>query len=245
MTTTLQGAYQSADATTACVAINNIHLMRGLIGKPGSGPLHMAGQPSSSANRTVGGVGTYPGHRNPDNPKHLAEMASLWNVEFSSLAVGPEIGIEEQLYLMETGRLELFWNIHTNPMVSLPNRRRARAAFEKIFVVVQDPFLTETTEVADIVLPTAMWGEKEGTMENTERRVTLSRKAVDPPPGVYSDFNILLDFAARMGFRDKDGAPSSAIPLPRNASRNGSGCRREPRPICRESPMRGWRSMTA
>ncbi|WP_170008401.1 molybdopterin-dependent oxidoreductase [Bacillus fonticola] len=205
--TTLQGTYQSVDATTSCVAINNIHLLRGLIGKPGSGPLHMAGQPSSSGNRTVGGVGTYPGNRNPGNPQHIKEMARLWNVEEEHLEVGPEKGIEEVIHLMEKDKIGLFWNIGTNPMVSLPNRRRARKAFEKTFVVVQDPFLTETTEVADIVLPAALWGEKEGTMENADRTVNLLRKAVDPPDGVKSDFDILLDFSQRMGFTDQSGRP--------------------------------------
>lgn len=207
VSTTLQGAFQSADATQACIAINNLHLIRGLIGKPGCGPLHMAGQPSSSGNRTVGGVGSYPGNRNPENPAHIAEMARLWNVEESKLEIGPELGIEEQIHYMETGQIGLFWNIHTNPMVSLPNRERARKAFEKAFVVVQDPFLTETTEVADIVLPTAMWGEKEGTMENATRTINLLWKAVEPPNGVKSDFEILLDFSRRMEFKDKDGVP--------------------------------------
>ncbi|MGG0474540.1 molybdopterin-dependent oxidoreductase [Priestia aryabhattai] len=77
VTTTLQGTFQSADATTACVAINNLHLIRGLIGKPGCGPLHMAGQPSSSANRTAGGVGTYPGQRNSSNPKHIRRNSEI------------------------------------------------------------------------------------------------------------------------------------------------------------------------
>ncbi|SDI82222.1 Molybdopterin oxidoreductase [Alteribacillus bidgolensis] len=143
-----KGAFQSADATAACVAINNLHLMRGLIGKPGSGPLHMAGQPSSSSNRTVGGVGTYPGNRNPENPDHLRDIARLWNVEESSLAVGPEKGIIKQIELMEKEQIGFFWNIHTNPLVSLPNLPRVKKAMEKPFVVVQDPFLTETTKVA-------------------------------------------------------------------------------------------------
>ncbi|WP_232284448.1 molybdopterin-dependent oxidoreductase [Bacillus timonensis] len=214
VSTSLQGAFQSADATSACVAINNLHLIRGLIGKPGSGPLHMAGQPSSSANRTVGGVGTYPGQRNPNNPKHIDEMARLWNVDPSMLEIGPEKGIEEIVYLMEQGKIGLFWNIFTNPMVSLPNRNQARKAFENTFVVVQDPFLTETTEVADIVLPPAMWGEIEGTMENADRRINLMRKAVDPPNGVLSDFEILLDFSKRMGFIDKDGNPLISYTTP-------------------------------
>ncbi|NHM29437.1 molybdopterin-dependent oxidoreductase [Neobacillus terrae] len=207
VTTTLQGTYQSADATTACVAINNLHLIRGLIGKPGSGPLHMAGQPSSSANRTAGGVGTYPANRNSNNPEHLKEIAELWNVKEMDLPVGPEKGIEEQIDMMENGEIEFFWNIGTNPMVSLPNRARARKAFEKTFVVVQDPFLTETSVVADVVIPAALWGEKEGTMENADRTINLLRKAVEPPMGVKSDFEILLDFAQRMDFQDKDGNP--------------------------------------
>ncbi|GLG02331.1 molybdopterin oxidoreductase [Alicyclobacillus hesperidum subsp. aegles] len=213
--TTLQGAYQSVDATATCIAINNIHLLRGLIGKPGCGPLHMAGQPSSSTNRTVGGVGSYPAHRNPSNPKHIQEMADLWNVDPAHLEVGPEKDIESFIDKMERGQLGLFWNIHTNPMVSLPNRLRARRAFERTFVVVQDCFLTETCEVADLILPTAMWGEKEGLMENADRMINVSEVAVTPPPGVRSDFDILLDYARRMDFRDKDGKPLIQYTTPR------------------------------
>ncbi|WP_046226504.1 molybdopterin-dependent oxidoreductase [Paenibacillus dauci] len=207
VTTTLQGTFQSADATTACVAINNMHLIRGQIGKPGCGPLHMAGQPSSSANRTAGGVGTYPAQRNPMNPQHLQEMADLWNVDEATLPAGPEKGIEEQLDMIEQGKVTFFWNIGTNPMVSLPNRRRARKALESIFVVVQDPFLTETAKVADVILPVALWGEKEGTMENADRTINVLRKAVEAPQGVKSDLQILIDFARRMDLKDKDGQP--------------------------------------
>lgn len=214
VTTTLQGTYQSADATTACVAINNLHLIRGLIGKPGSGPLHMAGQPSSSANRTAGGVGTYPAHRNHSNPDHINEIAELWNVEAMTLPVGPEKGIEEHISMIEKGEIGLFWNIGTNSMVSLPNRQRAKKAMAKTFVVVQDPFLTETTAVADVVLPAALWGEKEGTMENADRTINLVRKAVEPPEGVKSDFEIFLDFAKRMDLKDKDGQPLIGFATP-------------------------------
>ncbi|OFW79971.1 MAG: nitrate reductase [Alicyclobacillus sp. RIFOXYA1_FULL_53_8] len=207
VSTALQGAFQSTGGSKSSVLMNNIHLIRGLIGKPGSGPLQMAGQSSATSNRNAGGAGPYPGQRNPDNPRHIEEMAQLWNVEAASLPVGGEESIEEMINRMESNRLGLIWNIHTNPMVSLPNRRRARQAFEKVFVVVQDPFLTETTEVADIVLPTAMWGEKEGVMENSDRTVNLLRKAVAGPAGVRSDFEILLSFAKGMGFKDRDGQP--------------------------------------
>ncbi|WP_261130746.1 molybdopterin-dependent oxidoreductase [Bacillus sp. Marseille-Q3570] len=218
VSTTLQGAYQSADATSTCVAINNLHLMRGMIGRPGSGPLHMAGQPSSSGNRTVGGVGTYPGNRNPNNPKHLKEIATLWNIDEETLEVGPEKGILKQIELMEDGKIGFFWNIHTNPLVSLPNRQRAKKALEKTFVVVQDPFMTETArEAADVILPPAMWGEKEGTMENADRTINLLRKAVDPPKGVKTDFEILLEFSKRMEFKDKDSNPLIQYESPEEA----------------------------
>ncbi|MDO3413267.1 molybdopterin-dependent oxidoreductase [Saccharibacillus sp. CPCC 101409] len=217
VSTTLQGAFQSADATTACVAINNIHLVRGLIGRPGSGPLHMAGQPSSSSNRTVGGVGTYPANRNPMNPQHLEEMGRLWNVDPAKLPAGPEKGIEEQLEMIEQEQIDVFWNIGTNPLVSLPNRKRAKSALEKVFVIMQDHFLTETSKVADIVLPAAMWGEKEGTMENADRRINLLRKAVNPPEGVRTDLDILIDFSKRMDFRDKDGNPLIGYSTPEEA----------------------------
>lgn len=207
VTTTLQGVFQSAESTTACVAVNNLHLIRGLIGKPGSGPLHMAGQPSSSANRTAGGVGTYPAHRNPMNPLHIQQMADLWNVKEENLPAGPEKGIEDIIGLIEDDKIGLFWNIGTNPLVSLPNRKRVQKALSKTFVIVQDPFLTETSSIADVMLPAALWGEKEGTMENADRTINVLRKAVEPPSGVKSDFEIFLDFAKRMDFKDRDGKP--------------------------------------
>lgn len=227
VSTTLQGAYQSNDATATCVAINNLHLMRGLIGKPGSGPLHLAGQPSSSGNRTVGGVGTYPANRNPENPEHLKEIADLWNVQPESLPTGPEKGIMKQLEMMEAGSIGFFWNIHTNPLVSLPNRKRAKEAMKNPFVVVQDPFLTATAEVADVILPPAMWGEKTGTMENGDRTINVLRKAVEPPNGVKSDFEILLEFGKRMGFKDEDGHPLISYTTPEEAFEEWKKYRKE------------------
>ena len=80
----------------------------------------------------------------------------------------------------ERGKIELFWVMFTNPAVSLPNRNKMIDIMKKVFLVVQDPFLSETAELADLVLPTALWGEKEGTMTNLERRVNVLRKAVPP-----------------------------------------------------------------
>lgn len=205
VTILLQGVYQSMDATAAGSLVSSLHLVMGKIGKPGSGPFQSSGQPSAMSNREVGGAGFYPGYRNPENPAHLEEIAHLWNVDAETLPVGPETHIMERLDRIEAGRIGLLWVIYTNPAVSLPNRSRAVRLLEKVFLVVNDPFLSETAALADVVLPTAMWGEKEGTMTNIERRVNLLHKAVDPPFGLLSDVEILLEFARRMDFRDRDG----------------------------------------
>ncbi|XXT86028.1 molybdopterin-dependent oxidoreductase [Sorangium sp. So ce764] len=103
----------------------------------------------------------------------------------------------------------MFWIIATNPAVSMPNLPRIRKtlAKEELFVVVQDAFPTETTRFADLVLPSAMWGEKTGTFTNTDRTVHISYKAVDPPGEARPDMDIFIDFARRMGFTDRDGQP--------------------------------------
>lgn len=101
----------------------------------------------------------------------------------------------------------MFWVSGTNPLVSLPNLRRVRELLTKpeLFVIVQDIFPTETTSVADVVLPAAHWGEKAGCYTNADRTVHISHKAVEAPGTAKSDLGIFLDFAKRMDFKDKDG----------------------------------------
>lgn len=217
LTVLLQGVYQSMDATAAATLVNSMHLIMGKIGKPGSGPFQHAGQPSAMSNREVGGAGFYPGYRNNDNPKHINEIAKLWNVDPATLPVGPQTYITEMMQLIEQGEIELFWVIFTNPAVSLPNRNKMVNTMKKVFLVVQDPFLSETAELADLVLPTALWGEKEGTMTNLERRVNVLRKAVAPPYNLPSDFEILLEFSRRMGFKDRAGSPLITYKTPEEA----------------------------
>jgi anaerobic selenocysteine-containing dehydrogenase len=109
----------------------------------------------------------------------------------------------------EQGSLKLLWISGTNPAVSLPELSRIRSILrrEELFVVVQDIFLTETAQLADVVLPAATWGEKTGTFTNADRTVHLSQKAVDPPGEARPDLDIFLDYAGRMDFRDKDDGP--------------------------------------
>ena len=212
-----QGVYQTPDATAAASLVNAMHLITGKIGKPGSGPFPVTGQPGSLSNREVGGAGFYPGFRNCNNPGHLEEIASLWNVDTSTLPVGEQTHIMKQLDLIEEGRIKLLWVTSASPAVSLPNHSRVTNLLKKVFLIVQDPFPSATTELADVVLPVAMWGEKEGTMTSAERRVNLLRQAVPPPFGLPSCLEIMLDFAARMGFKDRDGHPLIAYSTPEEA----------------------------
>ena len=206
--TVLQGVYQSMQATAAACQVNNMHLIRGLIGKPGSGILQMNGQPTAQNTRETGDDGALPAFRNWDNPDHIAELEKLWNVEHGTVPgwVPPTHAMQIFRYA-EQGSIKMLWIVATNPAVSLPELARIRKILSKedLFVVVNDAFLTETAELADVVLPAALWGEKTGTYTNTDRTVHISYKAIDPPGEAKSDLDIFLDYAKRMDFQDKDG----------------------------------------
>src|SRR3954447_23990375 len=109
----------------------------------------------------------------------------------------------------EQGSIKMLWISATNPAVSLPELHRIRKILEneKLFVIVQDAFMTETAVYADVVLPAAIWGEKTGCFTNVDRTVHISHKAVEPPGEARADLDIFLDYSRRMGFTDKDGAP--------------------------------------
>jgi len=210
VSTVLQGVYQSMQATAAAVQVNNIHLIRGLIGKPGSGILQMNGQPTAQNTREAGADGDLPGFRNWGNPEHIQQLATLWNVPFNKIPHwSPPTHAMQIWRYAEQGSIEMMWIQATNPAVSLPELSRIRTILQKeeLFVVVQDAFLTETAQLADVVLPAALWGEKTGTFTNVSRTVHISCKAVEPPGEARSDLDIFLDYARRMDFRDQDGQP--------------------------------------
>jgi ferredoxin-nitrate reductase len=210
LSTVLQGFYQSHQATAASCQVNNIHLLRGMIGKPGCGVLQMNGQPTAQNTRECGANGDLPGFRNWNNVDHVQELAELWNVERMKIPhwSSPTHAMQIWRYA-EQGSISFLWISATNPAVSLPELPRIRSILdnEDLFVVVQDIFLTETAQYADVVLPAATWGEKTGTFTNADRTVHLSEKAVEPPGEAKSDLDIFLDYARRMDFRDKDGQP--------------------------------------
>jgi ferredoxin-nitrate reductase len=210
LSTALQGVYQSMQATAAALQVNNIQLIRGMIGKPGCGVYQMNGQPTSQNTRECGANGDFAGFRNWQNKKHIKELAKLWNVEPSKIPHWQPSTHAMQIWrYAEQGSIKMMWIQATNPAVSLPGLERIRKILQKenLFLVVQDAFLTETAKYADIILPAALWGEKTGCFTNADRTVHISHKAIEPPGEARSDLDIFFDFAHRMDLKDKDGAP--------------------------------------
>jgi ferredoxin-nitrate reductase len=229
LSTCLQGVYQSNQATAAAVQVNNINLVRGMVGRPGSGILQMNGQPTAQNTRETGADGDLPGFRNWDNEEHIKELARIWNVHPSIIPHwAPPTHAMQIFRHCETGSIRMLWIQATNPAVSLPNLPRIRKILgnRNLFVVVQDAFMTETAEFADVVLPSALWGEKTGTFTNVDRTVHISHKAIEPPGEAKSDLDIFVDFARRMDFRDKDGEPLIKWRTPEEAFEGWKVCTR-------------------
>lgn len=218
VSTVLQGFYQSVEATASSSLVNTVHLLLGAIGKPGAGPLLMAGQPSAMSNRETGAGGSYPGYRNPHSEVQMRDLCEKWNIDYNSF--DPEVpkDILTMMEAAERGEIEFMWVMGTNPLVSLPNQNRSRRIMQRMFMVVQDPFIdAETVDLADIYFPAAMWGEKQGCVTNADRSVNLLLKAVDPPGEARSDFDIITEIANRLNFKDKEGNPLIPFRGPRHA----------------------------
>ncbi len=210
LSTVLQGYFQAHQATAAAVQVNNLHIIRGMLGRPGCGVLQMNGQPTAQNTRECGADGDLAGFRNWANESHIADLAKLWNIEQRHIPhYAPPTHAMQIFRYAEQGTVRLLWVSATNPAVSMPELARIRSilAQDRLFLVVQDIFRTETAELADVVLPAAAWAEKTGTFTNADRTVHLSEKAVEPPGSARPDLDIFLDYARRMDFRDKDGAP--------------------------------------
>lgn len=222
VSTVLQGVYQSHQATAAAVQVNNINLLRGMIGRPGCTVFQMNGQPTAENTRETGADGSLPGYRNWQNDEHVREIAEAWNVDILQIPHwAPPTHAMEIFRQVEAGTIKFLWVNATNPLVSLPELHRIRSICEqdRLFLVVSDAFLTETAQVADVVLPAAIWAEKTGCFTNADRTVHLSEKAVDPPGEARSDLDIFIDYARRMDLRDKDGAPLIKWSTPEQAWR--------------------------
>lgn len=203
------GLNQSTAGSAKNSALINLHLATGQIGKPGAGPFSLTGQPNAMGGRETGSLSNLlPGHRDAANPQHRREVADYWGVD--SLLANPGLSAIELFEQLQNGTIKALWIACTNPAQSLPDQNRIRQALETCpFVVLQEAFkTTETARYADLLLPAASWGEKEGTVTNSERRISNVRKAIQAPGEARSDWAITVDFAQRLQKRLQPRAPA-------------------------------------
>ena len=195
------GFNQSVIGVNKNLSLINLHLLTGQIGKPGSGPFSLTGQPNAMGGREVGGLANLlPAHRDLANEAHRKEVQDFWG----GTTISPKVGLSatEMFDALEDGRLKAIWIICTNPLVSMPDANKVEAALKKAkFVVVQDiSNRSDTVQFADVVFPAAAWSEKEGTMTNAERRITYLPKINEPVGEALADTEIICRFASKMGF---------------------------------------------
>lgn len=206
------GLNQSSVGVNKNLSLINLNLITGHIGKPGSGPLSLTGQPNAMGGREVGGLANLlPAHRDLNNPQHREEVKKFWG----GTVIDPKPGLTatEMFEALNDGRLKAIWILCTNPLTSLPNVRLAEEALKKAkFVVVQEiSNKPESLAYADVILPAAAWAEKEGTMTNSERRISYLNKIIDPPGEALPDAEIICRFARKMGYKGFDFENTAAI----------------------------------
>ncbi|MBK7768057.1 MAG: molybdopterin-dependent oxidoreductase [Sulfuritalea sp.] len=197
-----QGLNQSSHGTDNNAAIIHLHLATGKIGKPGCGPFSLTGQPNAMGGREVGGLANLlSAHRDLGNPEHRAEVARLWGV--ADVPAKPGLTAVELFEAVHRGEIKALWIACTNPAQSLPDLTRVHEALARCpFVVLQEVSAdTDTAAFADLLLPAAGWGEKEGTVTNSERRITRVQTAVPAPGEARADWRIAVDFARRLEVR--------------------------------------------
>ena len=195
------GVNQSTVGTRKNRAIINLCLATGNVGKVGGGPFSLTGQPNAMGGRETGSLAhLLPGYRRLDDPDHRREVEEAWGVAPDTIPDKPGLPATDLFRAVDDGDVEFLWIAATNPAVSMPHLARAKRGLRNAFVVVQDAYPTETTMLADIVLPAAGWGEKSGTMTNSERRVSMVEKVIEAPGEARPDWEIFASVARRMGF---------------------------------------------
>jgi len=211
-----QGLNQSSSGTAKNAALINLHLATGQIGKPGAGPFSLTGQPNAMGGREVGGLANLlSAHRDLSNAEHRAEVARLWNV--ADVPSKPGKTAVEMFEAVADGEIKALWIACTNPAQSMPDVSAVRRALEVAeFVVVQEAFATTATcAYADLLLPASTWGEKDGTVTNSERRISRVRPAMPAVGEARDDWRIAADFARRLEARLQPGGQTRfAYPSP-------------------------------
>ena len=204
-----QGLNQSSSGTAKNAALINLHLATGQIGKPGAGPFSLTGQPNAMGGREVGGLANLlSAHRDMANPQHRAEVAALWGVP--SVPDKPGKTAVEMFQAAADGEIKALWIACTNPAQSMPDQATVRRALQRAeFIVVQEAFSTTAScDYADLLLPATSWGEKTGTVTNSERRISRVLPAVPAPGGTRHDWAIAVEFAQRLEKQLRPGQPT-------------------------------------
>ena len=205
-----QGVNQSSAGTDKVNAILNCHLATGRIGRPGMGPFSITGQPNAMGGREVGGLANQlAAHLRFDRPEDLERLRRFWNAP--NLAAKPGLKAVELFEAVREGRVRALWIIATNPADSMPRAGLVREALAACpFLVVSDCWPTDTSAFAHVVLPAAGWGEKDGTVTNSERVISRQRPFRAPPGEARPDWWMLAEVARRMGFRHGFDWPTPA-----------------------------------
>ncbi|QJR80341.1 molybdopterin-dependent oxidoreductase [Alteromonas pelagimontana] len=197
------GINQSTTGVDKGNAIINCHLASGKIGKPGSGPFSITGQPNAMGGREVGGLANMlAAHMDIDNAEHRKNVQTFWQSPVMAERQG--LKAVDMFERMAAGDIKFVWIMATNPVVSMPNRPQIEAALEKCETVVVSDIVanTDTLAFADIVLPATGWSEKDGTVTNSERRISRQRGLLPAPGEARHDWQIICDVAGKMGFAD-------------------------------------------
>lgn len=205
------GLNQSAHGTDKNLALINLHLATAQIGRPGAGPFSLTGQPNAMGGREVGGMATMlAAHRDIGNAAHRAEVAAHWGVMPEFLSARPGLPAVALFDALRDGTVKAVWIACTNPAHSMPDIPRVREALECAeFVVLQEAFAnTDTVPYADVLLPATTWGEKSGTVTNSERRISRVRAAVSAPGEARSDWWIAAEVARRIEERLRPTLPT-------------------------------------
>jgi assimilatory nitrate reductase catalytic subunit len=199
------GVNHSTKGTDTVNAINNLALVRGQVGRPGASPFSITGQCNAMGTREAGFTSSLPGYRKFESAADRGELAALWEVSPEQLPTTRGLAYPDIVEAALAKKIRALWVIATNPVVSFPNLGVLEQSLESLeFLVVQDGFHpTPTSEWADLVLPAAVWGEKEGTYTNSERRVSKVNAAVAPPGEARPDFQIFLSIAEKLGCREE------------------------------------------
>lgn len=197
------GVNHSTQGSDTVSLINTLALITGNIGRTGAAPMSITGQCNAMGSREFSFSSSLPGYRKFESAEDRSDLAHMWGIEEAMIPDARGFNYPQIIDAILDGRVKALWVIATNPLVSFPDQARLKAALEKLeLLVVQDGFETPTTELADLVLPAAIWGEKNGSYTNSERRASRVQAAVAPPGEAKSDFDIFLDLAQALNMSE-------------------------------------------